>query len=412
MRSFGERARDVAVALLEGTLLTPPEDLAQVLRDAAQQLGAEAVAHLVDYDQRVLVPFLPRGAAPQSPTPIEGTMAGRAFQLVEPVPVPAESRLWLPLLDGADRLGVVEVVHPGDADVTDPETIRAWRWLTNLIGQLVTVKNGYGDGLDQVRRLRPRSVASELLWQILPSLTFGTEQFVIAAMLEPTYDVGGDAFDYGLEHQTLNFAVFDAMGHSLSAGLVAAVALASYRNSRREGRDLAEAAELVDAHVAEQFGGERYATGVLAELDLRDGHLRYVAAGHPCPLVLRRGRVVKELDGGRRLPFGWQLGTGSVGQEQLEPGDWLVLHTDGVTEARDPEGRMFGQARLVDMLEREAASGHPAPETLRRLVHAVLDHQQGRLQDDATVLVVQWLQGTERYRDTPPEPPLDELARG
>jgi serine phosphatase RsbU (regulator of sigma subunit) len=72
------------------------------------------------------------------------------------------------------------------------------------------------------------------------------------------------------------------------------------------------------------------------------------------------------------------------------PGDWLILHTDGITEARDEAGNFFGEARLVDFLRREAASSHPPPETVRRLVHAVLRHQHGILQDDASVLLAEW----------------------
>jgi serine/threonine protein phosphatase PrpC len=77
-------------------------------------------------------------------------------------------------------------------------------------------------------------------------------------------------------------------------------------------------------------------------------------------------------------------------EEVLQPDDWLVMHTDGITEARDQTGEFFGDARLVDFLRREAATGHPPPETARRLVQAVLAHQNGKLQDDATVLLARW----------------------
>lgn len=74
----------------------------------------------------------------------------------------------------------------------------------------------------------------------------------------------------------------------------------------------------------------------------------------------------------------------------LQLGDWLVLHTDGITEARDAAGEFFGEERLVEFLEREAAADAPPPETVRRLVRAVLRHQDGVLQDDATVVLARW----------------------
>jgi serine phosphatase RsbU (regulator of sigma subunit) len=84
----------------------------------------------------------------------------------------------------------------------------------------------------------------------------------------------------------------------------------------------------------------------------------------------------------RRLPH--------LGREQLEPGDCVLLYTDGVTDARAPDGAFFGEQRLVDLIVRNLAAGLPAPETMRRVVHALLEHQQGRLDDDASLLLLQW----------------------
>ncbi|MFD9306992.1 SpoIIE family protein phosphatase [Streptomyces sp. NPDC060048] len=70
-------------------------------------------------------------------------------------------------------------------------------------------------------------------------------------------------------------------------------------------------------------------------------------------------------------------------QDRLEPGDRLVPYTDGITEARRAGTEEFGLARFVDFLIRHHADGLPVPETLRRLIHAVLEHHDGHLQDDA-----------------------------
>jgi len=187
----------------------------------------------------------------------------------------------------------------------------------------------------------------------------------------------------------VQLAIFDAMGHSLGAGLIAATALSSYRAARRAGAGLFGQAAAIDEAIAEHFG-EAFATGVLAELDLASGALRYVSAGHPAPLLLRAGKVVARLEGGRRVPFGLGNGELTIGEAALEPGDMLVLYTDGVTEARDGAGSFFGAHRLVDFLEREAAARQSPPETVRRLLASVLRHQQNVLQDDASVLLAQW----------------------
>jgi sigma-B regulation protein RsbU (phosphoserine phosphatase) len=400
-----DRPRSAArafTAMLNDCHLATANSLPDVASVAWRHLGADVVIHLVDYEQRYLLPWLPTGVPPRPPLPINATLAGRVYRLTQPAlakdgdaPV-----LWLPLLDGVERLGVLEVGLARDADPDDPGLREELTALAALTGHLVTIKGQSGDAIDAARRLRTRTAAAELLWGLLPPLTFGCQRLVIAGMLEPAYEVGGDAFDYAVTADTAHLLILDAMGHSMDAGLTAAAALAAYRTCRREGRGLIDTALVVDDTLSAQFHGERFATGVMAELDLETGRLRYLAAGHPNPLVLRRGKVVKELRGGRRVPFGLDGLTGGsaigctsgveVGQEWLEPGDAVLFHTDGVTEARTPAGVEFGLDRLIDLLEREATGAQPAPETLRQLVHAVMAYQDGVLQDDATLLLAHW----------------------
>jgi serine phosphatase RsbU (regulator of sigma subunit) len=99
---------------------------------------------------------------------------------------------------------------------------------------------------------------------------------------------------------------------------------------------------------------------------------------------------VTSLAAGRRLPLGIPGPAHEVAVEFLEPGDRLLFFSDGVTEARDSDGNEFGLARLLDLAERHVAARLPVAETLRRLSHAVLDHQRGVLQDDATLLLLEW----------------------
>jgi serine phosphatase RsbU (regulator of sigma subunit) len=126
------------------------------------------------------------------------------------------------------------------------------------------------------------------------------------------------------------------------------------------------------------------------------GHFAWLSAGHLEPLVLREGRAVKILEVSPMLPFGLGSNFGApdtaatMGFEQLQPGDLLLLYTDGVTEARSPEGDFFGLDRLVDLVVRNLAAGLPAPETMRRVIRALLEHQAGDLSDDATLVLVQW----------------------
>jgi serine phosphatase RsbU (regulator of sigma subunit) len=380
------------VQLIEGAHLAPPERLAALTEGAARALSVDVSVHLVDHDQRELHRLGVSGRQQGPPIPVDGTLPGRVYQRVRTLPAEGEddARLWVPLLDGAERLGVLEVVLGSAAELHDPVLREQCGWLAALVGHLVASMSQYGDELERARRTRSRSASAELLWQQLPPLTAATGAFTLAGMLEPSYDVGGDAFDYALAEDSVSLAVFDAMGHGMGAALMAAAALAGYRGARRDGRNLHDQVRTIDEAVADNFPGSAFVTGVLAELDVPSGRLRYVSAGHPAPLLLRAGKVVKELSGGRRTPFGLGTAELSVAEEVLQPGDWLVLYTDGVTEARDASGTFFGERRLADLLTREAAAGQPPPETVRRLTHAVLDHQGGLLQDDASILLACW----------------------
>ncbi len=250
-------------------------------------------------------------------------------------------------------------------------------------------------------------LAAEMQHTTLPPLTFGSDRVVISGLLAPAYEVGGDVFDYAINGGTAHVAVFDAVGHGLQASLLSTLAVSCYRNCRRAGLDLADTACRIDEALDEMFGGERFVTALIGQLDLDTGLFRWVNAGHPAAMLLRGAQVVKELEGEPALPLGLSSLAGGSGPaafpvttESLQPGDRILLLTDGVDEARTEDGAFFGRDRLADFVAREAATGLPTPEVMRRLQQAVLRHQVGQLQDDATTLLVEW-PAREPQRDLP-----------
>jgi Stage II sporulation protein E (SpoIIE) len=250
--------------LLEASHDLAPDDAVAAVAGAGKALDAEDVAiYLVDYEQTLLVP-LPDGTD-RTPLGIDTTLAGRAFATIAIQEADSGSgrRLWLPLLDGAERLGVLGLTLPR---VDDALRLRC-RWLATLTAELLVSKTQYTDSYSVVRRRQPMSLAAELQWQLLPPLTFVTPQVVIAGLLEPAYEVAGDAFDYALNGDIAHLAVIDPVGHDLTASVLASVTVGSYRHSRRAGLDLAATHVAMDQAIAAQFGGERFVTGQLARLD-------------------------------------------------------------------------------------------------------------------------------------------------
>ena len=383
--------------------LMPPDAMPELADEGATHLGAQTtVIWLVDYEQSTLVPLSDGGDPSRTKQSVDGSLAGRAFRSVQPVETdaPGGRRLWVPMLDGVERLGVLEVVlpTPDDAPLSDDQH-RVFGQLAHLLAELLISNSAYTDHYEWFRRQEGMTLPAEMQHTLLPPLTFGTSRLVISGLLAPAYEVGGDAFDYALNGNIAHVAVFDAIGHGLQASLLANLAVSCYRNSRRAGLDLADTADRIDAAVNEMFGGERFVTALLGQLDIDSGQFRWVNAGHPPGMLLRGAQMVKELYGEPALPLGLNSLTGGgrdafpVTTESLQPGDRLLLVTDGVDEARTEQGEFFGRTRLAEFAAREAASGLATPEVMRRLQQAILRHQTGQLQDDATTLFVEWATG-------------------
>jgi serine phosphatase RsbU (regulator of sigma subunit) len=376
--------------LLRASRLAAPERLPEAAAGAAEKFGGRDLEMLlVDHGQEVLVPL--GGDGP--PVRIEGSVAGRAFRQVESQEIAVEGgrRLWLPMLDGVDRLGVLGLTFSRLDELLHARAVH----FAALLSEMLLSKANYGDALVRTARLQPMTLAAEMQWSLMPPLTVGSERVVISGVVQPSYEVGGDIFDYAVGDSCAHLAIFDAMGHGLEAALLASVAVGAYRNARRRPLPLTETAAAIDDALAGQFGRGRFVTALMAELDLDSGRLRWIVAGHPPPLLLRRARVVKELARTPNTPLGLRLTERfAVHEEVLEPADRLVLYSDGVVEAKDPTSReRFGVDRLVDFIARAEAAGEPVPETMRRLGHAVVKHQGEELQDDATQVLLEWRGG-------------------
>lgn len=403
-------AGQVTADLIRQYHLMPPAALAATLAEAARPLGVTgAQVYLADLQQRQLVPLVIEDGQGLGALSIDSTLAGRAFQTVtiQSVRAGADNQLWIPLVDGTERLGVLALTVADGSEAS----LDHYRTLASLTGIIIAAKNSYSDSYADLQRTREMALQAELVWAFLPPRTFATSRVLVCASLEPAYELGGDAFDYSLLGDHLHVSIFDALGHDLAAGLLASVGLASCRSTRRAGGSLASIVAKADHAIARQFGDSRFVTALLCDLNLATGLLSWIPCGHPPPLLIRRNRTVKELTRRPRLPLGLgeRQGAGILDDqesalictEKLEPGDRVLLYTDGVTEGRAADGMPFGVERLADFIIRQSAAGLPAPETMRRLKRAILEYQHGRLRDDATIVLVEWQPGRPGRSLTP-----------
>ncbi|MEU5834005.1 GAF domain-containing SpoIIE family protein phosphatase [Streptomyces diacarni] len=395
MQRRAEEGQGTLALLTEEMHKVAPDRLPGLFNQHASDLGLEEITvYLADVRQDTLVSVPEDAQRPSHRLSVERSDAGRAYRTGRAET--HESRgsglqLWLPLLDGVERIGVLGV----RAQSLDKPTLRICRVLASLMSLAVVSKTHYSDTFSRLQRSAKMRLSAEMVWAYLPPRTMGTDQVTSSAVLEPAYDLGGDAFDHSLIDGDLHATILDAMGHDLLSGLTSTVAMAGCRQVRRsDGGELRDIVANADGEL-ERWFPERQVTAVFAHLQLASGMLTWINCGHPTPLLLRDQNVVPQaLERPSQLPLGMGSAdthhTWRVHDLQLEPGDRILLYSDGVPDARSPSGKRFGEERFTDFIIRAIAAGEPAPEALRRLVNDILTHQQGHLSDDATILLIEW----------------------
>ncbi|GAA3120699.1 hypothetical protein GCM10020254_79850 [Streptomyces goshikiensis] len=270
--------------------------------------------------------------------------------------------MHLPLLDGSDTVGVMVLTLE---DVGD-EDRRLLRRLAGLVADLLVTKSAYTDQFFLARRREPMSVSAEIQWSLLPPLTMTLPQVAVAGILEPAYRAAGDSFDYALNDNILHMAMIDAMGHGLDAAVMATVAIGAYRHARRVFVSLAEKYTYMDDAVSRQFGPDHFVTAQLMHLNLATGELELVNAGHPAPLLIRDGKVVRQLESATTLPVGFGGEEPRIREHTSSRGDRVLCYTDGIIEEHIAGGELFGEEGLVRCVNRlgerpSEDAGRPAP---------------------------------------------------
>jgi serine phosphatase RsbU (regulator of sigma subunit) len=393
---FGERLLGV---LLDRAHEMPPQLIAPLIAEEVSRVGGRDVSILLqDYGQLHLVPLPGRRLLVGEPEPIGDSHAGTAFLHATPVEVSQADgvRMFLPLLDGSDQVGVLALT----LDTVDDDDRRLLRRLAGLVADVLVTKHHYTDQFFLARRREPMSVAAEIQWSLLPPLAMSVPQAAVAGILEPAYDVAGDSFDYALNDDILHVAIVDAMGHGLDAATMATVAIGAYRHARRAGIGLAEIYTFMDRAIAEQFGPDHFATAQIMRLNITTGQLQWVNAGHPAPLLIRDHEVVQQLHSPTTLPVGFGGDEPRVSEQTLQRGDRVLCFTDGLVEERGAGGEQFGEEQLIDWVSRIEHTEEGVRAVVRSMSHALKQERGGITSDDATLFLIEWRGGAADHLAT------------
>ena len=264
--------------------------------------------------------------------------------------------------------------------------------LTELARQgaaALELANRYTDAFEAVRRRRATSPAAEMQLNLVPDARIvrvsGAE---LAGGLLSSPEVGGDWFDFAENRDGTWIAIADAAGEGPIAAGRAAVALGALRSARRRGFGLEASAQLIQQTVHEL--GEAFSvSAVLARWRAPTATFRWVACGHPAPLLVRPDGSVEELGDGDDEPA---LGVGATEREfvacerRLHSGERIVLCSDGLLERRVDGADAFAVAGVVRALA--AASAPTAAATARAIQHAAVAASDRPLEDDVVVVVL------------------------
>jgi serine phosphatase RsbU (regulator of sigma subunit) len=300
------------------------------------------------------------------------------------------ARMIVPVTDRGDAIGLLELDLPRYPSADDIADIGA---AAHALAYVVIAARRHTDVFEWGQRSTPFALAAEIQRRLLPaSYTCEAGKFTLAGWLEPAGSVGGDTFDYTLDRDCLQVSITDAVGHQVDAALLATLLVGSLRNARRRGLDLASQARYANDSMAENSAAGQFVTGQLLRVELRSGTAGIVNAGHTLPLRLRDGKV-DEVPLRIEAPFGVLPGKPfEVQPFPLEPGDRIILLTDGMLERN--AASLDVAAALAD-----SADLHPR-EVVHELGAAVLKATGGDLKDDATMVCLDWYGGPPRGRNT------------
>jgi serine phosphatase RsbU (regulator of sigma subunit) len=300
-------------------------------------------------------------------------------------------RVLAPVTERGEVIGLLELFVP---DEPSSETVEEVAQLAHLLAFVIIANRRHTDLYEWGQRTRPLSLSAEIQHGLLPGpQTCEAGAFTLAGWLEPAAAIAGDTLDFSLARDALHVSVTDAMGHGVAAALTATLCIGSLRNSRNEGASLLDQVAITNKALAEHAGYRGYddfVTGLIGRVDLRTGSMDLVNAGHVAPYLARTSQVTA-ID----LPADFPLGmftdsTYRANRLVLEPGDRLVLVTDGMLERNAAGIDLSGAIQDTQAL-------HPR-EAVRAMADGVLAATRHALSDDATVLCLDWHGGHGRQR--------------
>lgn len=237
------------------------------------------------------------------------------------------------------------------------------------------------------------TIAREVQEQLYPRTVPPSDSLVLTARLNPARSVSGDYYDYQrVNDHCIALALGDVAGKGISAAILMANVQSALRAQIRHAQELGQACSTssivsqLNKHLHAHTTAEKYATFYFGVYDETTGVLTSTNAGHLQPLLFRRGEVIR-LDVNGMVVGAFALAKYDESTVQLEPGDLLVLYTDGITEPENEYDEMYGEDRLIETIQRVINRSNE--DIINEVFHSVEEwiHSPDS-NDDMTILLV------------------------
>jgi sigma-B regulation protein RsbU (phosphoserine phosphatase) len=230
-------------------------------------------------------------------------------------------------------------------------------------------------------------VARRIQLSILPTESPNSTHFRVAARYVPTTSVGGDFYDYIVaDDYQAGLLIADVSGHGVPAALLASMVKLAAASQRAVATD---PSRFLSGMNSALFGNteNQFVTAAYVHLNSKSQELRYSAAGHPPMLLLRNGGIM-EIEKNGLVLAAFDFATYSNAVHRLEPGDRILLYTDGIVEASDDAGDFFGKDALLESLRKTSGL---SPSAAADSIMSSVRHWSAKQEDDLTVLICDYV---------------------
>jgi serine phosphatase RsbU (regulator of sigma subunit)/predicted ester cyclase len=264
-----------------------------------------------------------------------------------------EERRWLSEGGRTDEAYLERVANQPSASIVPHHSSVTEAFARSLTWRLRAAEARERERIEQELR-----VARQIQRDLLPEATPELESWEVTTYYQPAREVGGDFYDFlDLKDGRLGLVVGDATGHGMPAALVMSTTRGMLRAVVESLESPGEVLARVNEALVADIPPSTFVTCFYGVLDPEHGRLRYANAGHDLPCCRRRDGQAEELMA-RGMPLGLMPRVSYEEKEAvLETGDSVLFYSDGLVEARDPEGEMFGFPRLRGLVAEHAAEG-------------------------------------------------------